>query len=84
MKSWRPQWASALPRTAVVVHDLAMVWLAWNALRVVRYGLVGTPIDFPPLWSAETVIVLLAQGLVLWRVGLYRGLWRFASVPTRP
>jgi len=25
--------------------------------------------------------VLLAQGLVFWRVGLYRGLWRFASVP---
>ncbi len=23
----------------------------------------------------------MAQGLVFWRVGLYRGLWRFASVP---
>jgi FlaA1/EpsC-like NDP-sugar epimerase len=33
------------------------------------------------LWSTEDAIVLLAQGLVLWRVGLYRGLWRFASVP---
>jgi FlaA1/EpsC-like NDP-sugar epimerase len=26
-------------------------------------------------------VVLVAQGLVFWRVGLYRGLWRFASVP---
>ena len=81
MKGWRPQWASALPRSAVVLHDLAMVWLSWNGLTLVRYALAGTPVPLPPLWSAETVVVLLAQGLVLWRVGLYRGLWRFASVP---
>ena len=81
MKGWRPNWASALPRSAVIVHDLAMVWLSWNGLTLVRYALAGTPVALPPLWSAETVVVLLAQGLVLWRVGLYRGLWRFASVP---
>ena len=34
-----------------------------------------------PLWSAETALVLAAQGLVFWQIGLYRGLWRFASVP---
>jgi len=81
MTAWRQRWASALPRTAVVVHDLAMVWLAWNGLRLVRYGLSGTPANLPPLWSTETFVVLAAQALVLWRVGLYRGLWRFASVP---
>ena len=81
MTAWRQRWASALPRTAVVVHDLAMVWLAWNGLRLVRYGLAGTPANLPPLWSTETFVVLAAQALVLWRVGLYRGLWRFASVP---
>lgn len=32
-------------------------------------------------FSVQTMIVLLAQGLVFWRVGLYRGLWRFASTP---
>src|SRR5690606_27233300 len=35
---------------------------------------------FPP-FSPEVGLVLLAQGLVFWRVGLYRGIWRFASVP---
>jgi hypothetical protein len=35
----------------------------------------------PSLTSPEMLLVLIAQGLVLWRVGLYRGLWRFASVP---
>jgi FlaA1/EpsC-like NDP-sugar epimerase len=33
------------------------------------------------LWSTEIALVLMAQGLVFWRVGLYRGIWRFASVP---
>jgi FlaA1/EpsC-like NDP-sugar epimerase len=33
-----------------------------------------------PLWNVDTTLVLLLQGLVFWRVGLYRGLWRFASV----
>lgn len=81
MTSWRPNWASVVPRTAVLVHDLAMVWLSWNGLRLVRHGLAGTPVEIPSLWSPEMLLVLIAQGLVLWRVGLYRGLWRFASVP---
>ncbi|GAB3751181.1 nucleoside-diphosphate sugar epimerase/dehydratase [Lysobacter olei] len=34
-----------------------------------------------PLWSTEITLVLVAQGLVFWQVGLYRGLWRFASLP---
>ncbi|MDW8479558.1 MAG: hypothetical protein RML12_06580 [Xanthomonadales bacterium] len=33
------------------------------------------------LASRELPVVLLAQGLVLWWTGLYRGLWRFASLP---
>ena len=53
MKGWRPNWASALPRSAVIVHDLVMVWLSWNGLTLVRYALAGTPVALPPLWSAE-------------------------------
>jgi len=41
MTDWRPNWASALPRTAVLAHDLIMVWLSWNGLRLVRHGLAG-------------------------------------------
>jgi FlaA1/EpsC-like NDP-sugar epimerase len=68
------------PRAAVVVHDLCMVWLAWIGLHQFRYAILPQPPSLT-LWSFETVIVLLAQGLVFWRVGLYRGIWRFASVP---
>ena len=80
MSLWRTRWASLLPRSAVVLHDLAMVWLCWHGLHYFRYSMMADPVALP-WWSVEDAIVLSAQGVVLWRVGLYRGLWRFASVP---
>jgi hypothetical protein len=65
---------------AVVAHDLAMVWLCWVGLHQFRYSLLPDPPALP-LWSTEMPIVLLAQGLVFWWTGLYRGMWRFASLP---
>lgn len=69
-----------LPRAAVVAHDLCMVWLCWIGLHQFRYAMV---VNAPPTayWSTEILLLLVAQGLVFWRVGLYRGIWRFASVP---
>ena len=69
-----------LPRIAVVAHDLVMVYLCWQVLHVLRY--LTRQESWPWLDFSPTVAwVLVAQGLVFWRVGLYRGLWRFASVP---
>jgi FlaA1/EpsC-like NDP-sugar epimerase len=72
--------AAIHPRLAVVLHDLAMVWLAWISTNWLRYSLEVNP---PPFswFSPEIAIVLVAQGLVLWWTGLYKGLWRFASLP---
>ena len=75
------RWIAAIhPRIAVVVHDLVMVWIGWYATTALRYSLQP---DAPhiSLFSPEIPIVLAAQGLVLWWTGLYRGLWRFASLP---
>jgi FlaA1/EpsC-like NDP-sugar epimerase len=72
--------AALVPRFTVVGHDLLMVWICWQGLHHLRYAMLPKPISYP-LWSTEIAIVLLAQGLVFWWVGLYRGLWRFASVP---
>ncbi|MEG3788771.1 nucleoside-diphosphate sugar epimerase/dehydratase [Lysobacter sp. CCNWLW3] len=80
MSSWRDRLKGALPRTAVVAHDLAMVWLVWQALYRLRFGIIPAPVPLP-LWSTEIALVMIAQGLVFWQVGLYRGLWRFAGVP---
>lgn len=80
MSSWRDRLKSGLPRLAVVAHDLAMVWMVWQALHRLRWGIEPNAPQIP-LWSAEIALVLAAQGLVFWQVGLYRGLWRFAGVP---
>lgn len=80
MSSLRDRLKSGLPRLAVVAHDLAMVWLVWQALHKLRFGVIAQPPPLP-LWSTEIALVLAAQGLVFWQVGLYRGLWRFAGVP---
>ena len=80
MISWRDRFAAIVPRLMVVGHDLLMVWICWQALHHLRYAVLDNA-PAVPLWSTEIAIVLLAQGLVFWQVGLYRGLWRFASVP---
>ena len=80
MSGLRDRVSVGLPRAAVVLHDLFMVWVAWTGLHQFRYAIEALP-PVLPLWSMTTAIVLVAQGLVLWQVGLYRGIWRFASVP---
>lgn len=68
------------PRLAVVAHDMAMVWVAWTAVSVLRWSLAPNPSPVS-LLDTETWLVLGAQGLIFWWTGLYRGLWRFASMP---
>lgn len=80
MTRWKDRLAMTLPRLAIIAHDLSMVWLCWIGLHQFRLSM--QPFALPtPWWSMSVALVLAAQGLVLWRVGLYRGVWRFASVP---
>lgn len=67
-----------LPRMLIVIHDLAMVALVWLGLRWMA-SVAGAPPA--PAALFELAVFVIAQGLVLWAVGLYRGLWRFASLP---
>lgn len=80
MTTWKDRWKYGLPRLTVALHDLAMVWVCWQGLHYLRFALQPQPLPLEP-FSSTVLIVMVAQGLVFWRVGLYRGLWRFASVP---
>lgn len=68
------------PRLAVVVHDLAMVWLTWTAITSFRWSFESERPELG-MFGPEVWLVLAAQGLVFWITGLYKGLWRFASLP---
>ncbi|ACA12501.1 polysaccharide biosynthesis protein [Xylella fastidiosa subsp. multiplex] len=80
MIHWRNCLASAVPKLAVIAHDLIQVWVCWVALHAARYSMLVYPPGLPYA-DLRTLVVLIAQAVVFWRVGLYRGLWRFASVP---
>ncbi len=67
-------------RIAIVVHDICMVAAAWFLAYMTRYNFQLPAGVWPVLWKTLPVVLAL-QGLILWRFGLYRGVWRFASVP---
>ncbi|ALP53220.1 multidrug MFS transporter [Candidatus Tenderia electrophaga] len=67
-------------RIAVIGHDLVMVSLAWLLAYLVRFNFSLANLNWDS-YLATLPVVLAAQGLVLWFTGLYRGVWRFASIP---
>ena len=67
------------PRIAVVAHDLTMAALAWWIAKLLRYTF--RPDDIVSYHLFEFPIVLLVQGLIFRWTGLYKSVWRFASLP---
>jgi len=69
-----------MKRSAMIFfHDLTMVALAWLGAYWLRFNL-DIPVEFSrAMWSA-LMVVIPVQGIVFYAFGLYRGLWRFASV----
>ena len=68
-------------RALVIVHDLVMIVVAWLTARLGTLWLLGeTSIGWQQL-AIEVNLVLIIQGFLQWRAGLYRGVWRFASLP---
>ena len=66
-------------RVTIAIHDLGMVAVAWGLAYFTRYNFSIPQPAWQDLWLTLPV-VMVAQGLILWRFGLYRGLWRFASI----
>ncbi|MGA8148035.1 MAG: nucleoside-diphosphate sugar epimerase/dehydratase [Gallionellaceae bacterium] len=62
-----------------MLHDLVAAALAWVLAYELRFDF-----DMPPNFSAEMwhtlVWVVPLQSLIFWGFGLYRGMWRYASV----
>ncbi len=75
----RRPWLS-ISRVLVVAHDTLMVVLAWQGLIALRYASIGGALPSHG-FLVETGVVVAVQLTVFWRMGLYRGLWRFASLP---
>ncbi|MFB1487202.1 MULTISPECIES: polysaccharide biosynthesis protein [unclassified Thiocapsa] len=68
-------------RTAAFSHDLLMIPVAWIAAYWLRFNLGRIPPEFVDSALTSLPWVLVIQGTVFWLFGLYRGVWRFASLP---
>ena len=68
-------------RTAAFVHDLFMIPLAWLGAYWLRFNLESIPAPFLDRALQILPLVVLVQGACAWYFGLYRGVWRFASLP---
>ncbi|MES2369183.1 MAG: nucleoside-diphosphate sugar epimerase/dehydratase [Pseudomonadota bacterium] len=69
------------PRTAIIIlHDILVAAFAWMAAYWLRFNLVVPP-EFQAAALSTLAWVVPLQAVVFWRFGLYRGIWRFASLP---
>lgn len=68
-------------RTAALLHDLLMVPVAWLGAYWLRFNLSSVPNEFFDAALAFLPWVVALQGGIYWLFGLYRGVWRFASLP---
>ncbi len=64
---------------AALLHDLLMVPIAWYLAFWLRLELI--PSDLVPNISANLLIIFPIQMSAFLFFGLYRGVWRFASMP---
>lgn len=67
-------------RATVIAHDIMAVCLAWVLSYLTRYNLSPYGMDWESCLSTLPVIAVVQSIVLIW-TGLYRGLWRFASIP---
>ena len=61
-------------------HDVAVSIIAWCAAFWLRFNL-DIPHDYQASMFAALPWVIAVHAAVFWLLGLYRGLWRYASLP---
>jgi O-antigen biosynthesis protein WbqV len=67
-------------RSAIVAaHDIFMAAFSFEAAIQLRYFVDGNAVGLGFLWQ-DTVLFAAACAIVFWTVGLYRGIWHYASL----
>jgi FlaA1/EpsC-like NDP-sugar epimerase len=68
------------PRTLLAIaHDCGVSIIAWLLAYNLRFNFV-VPVEFQAYAWESLVWVVPLQMLLFWQFGLYRGIWRFASL----
>lgn len=75
MRPGTPDWRSV----TVWAYDVVLAALAWCVVYLIRFGL-ESPAALLDRMLPLVAWTLPAQAAVFWLAGLYRGLWRYASL----
>ena len=67
-------------RTLVIIHDLLMSVLAWQCSWWARFNFTF-PFDNWEMSLFLIPVIIILQLFIFQRFRLYRGIWRFASIP---
>src|SRR3989442_49218 len=78
MKAALSQWRS---RWAAFAHDFSCIPIAWFGAYWLRFNLSDIPQEILSEALNTLPWVLVFQTVAFWIFGLYRGVWRFASLP---
>lgn len=74
-------WRQIQSRWAVFLHDLIAIPFAWFGAYWLRFNLDSIPNDVLSDALVLLPLVVVFQVTSFWWFGLYRGVWRFASLP---
>lgn len=74
-------WFRSRSRLMAIMHDILIIPIAWFSAFWLRFNLDGIPGEALEVAFNQLPIMILVQGTTYWIVGLYRGIWRFASIP---
>ena len=66
---------------AALAHDLLMTPIAWFGAQWLRFNFDTIPAPFLQAAQQLLPLVLFVHAACFVRFGLYRGVWRFASMP---
>lgn len=68
-------------RVGAFSHDFLVIPIAWFGAYWLRFNLGWIPDDMFVTATNSLVIIAPLQIFFFWYFGLYRGVWRFASIP---
>ncbi len=63
------------------VHDMAMIPLAWSLAYILRFNFDVVPALNTNSGLYAILVIIPIQAIAYRQFGLYRGIWRFASIP---
>ena len=68
-------------RITIFLHDVLMIPVAWYLAYWLRFNLDTIPEEFVRTATLVLPVIIICQSFSYVVFGLYRGIWRFASLP---